>query len=325
LYDTFEEVFLPANNKNNAETLWAVTHSTISTLNAQSGNANRLFKWYTAKYTGLCGMPTNEVLEYGRDNSRYMMPTRYLLNLFDETIDSRYLASFREAHILPSGPYSWTSNDIATFEKSFAAGAVSINAGDTALLYTKKSIPDKATASYGVKDIDDTYNPDGSISNNAANNIYYPALRKFRDPDRNLNSDAGTKNVNIIRLAEMYLIATEAAWKLGSANDALPYINTLRTRAALKAPVDHTADMQVAAAQINIDFILDERARELCGEHIRWFDLKRTKQLENRLGVGKANPDITTFNPAKHYVRPIPQAELDVMENRDEYGQNPNY
>jgi hypothetical protein len=43
------------------------------------------------------------------------------------------------------------------------------------------------------------------------------------------------------------------------------------------------------------------------------------------LGAGKANPDITTFNPVKHYVRPVPQAELDVMENRDEYGQNPNY
>ncbi|MDR0541770.1 MAG: RagB/SusD family nutrient uptake outer membrane protein [Dysgonamonadaceae bacterium] len=325
LYDTFEEVFLPANNKNNAETLWAVTHSTISTLNAQSGNPNRLFKWYVAKYTGLCGMPTIEVLEYGRDNNRYMMPTKYLLNVFNENIDSRYYSSFREAHILPSGSYKWTTNDIATFQKSFAAGAVSINAGDTALLYTKKAIPNKASISYGVKDINDTYNADGSISNNAANNIYYPSLRKFRDPDRNANSDAGTKNVNIIRLAEMYLIAAEASWKLGSVNDAVPYINVLRTRAAIKTPVDRTADMQVSANEINIDFILDERTRELCGEHIRWFDLKRTKQLENRLGAGKANPDITTFNPAKHYVRPVPQAELAVMENGDEYGQNPNY
>jgi hypothetical protein len=325
LYDTFEEVFLPANNKNNAETLWAVTHSTVSTLNAQTNNPNRLFKWYVAKYTGLCGMPTVEVLEYGRDNSRYMMPTKYLLNIFDESIDSRYYSSFREAHILPSGSYSWTANDIATFEKSFEAGAVSISAGDTALLYTKQTIPNKASVRYGVKDINDTYNADGSISNNAANNIYYPSLRKFRDPDRNANSDTGTKNVNIIRLGEVYLIAAEASWKLGHTADAAGYINVLRTRAAIKTPVDQTTAMQVSENQINLDFILDERARELCGEHIRWFDLKRTKQLENRLGAGKANPDITTFNPAKHYVRPIPKAELDVMENRDEYGQNPNY
>ena len=326
LYNTFEEVFLPANNKNNQETLWAVTHSTITSLNAQSGNPNRLFKYYIAKYTGLCGMPTNEVLEYGRDNSNYMMPTKFLLNLFNENIDSRYYSSFREAHILPSGiNYNWTTNDITLFGKSFAPGSVTISAGDTALLYTKKEIPNKQNVRYGVKDINDTYYANGSISDNAANNKYYPSLRKFRDPDRAVNSDAGTKNVNVIRLAEMYLIAAEASWKLGNASDAASYINVLRTRAAIKSPVDHTAEMQISANQINLDFILDERARELCGEHLRWFDMKRTKQLENRLGVGKANPDITAFNPDKHYVRPIPQSELDIMLNKDEYGQNPGY
>jgi len=106
---------------------------------------------------------------------------------------------------------------------------------------------------------------------------------------------------------------------------AADYINVLRTRAAIKTPVDHTAEMQITNSQVNLSFLLDERARELCGEHLRWLDLKRTKQLEVRLGVGNQNPDITTFNPAKHYVRPIPQAELDVLQNAAEYGQNPLY
>jgi hypothetical protein len=330
LYPTFEEVFLPANNKKNSEALWTITHSTNSSLNGQSNNPNRLFKWYNAKYTNLCGMPSSEVLEYGRDNSRYMMPTKYLLNVFDENIDSRYYSSFREAQVLPltASAYKWTPADITTFNKSFAAGSVTLQPGDTSTLYTKKVIADKASRRYGVKDINDLYKPDGTITTDAASNIYYPSLRKFRDPNRLVNSDAGTADVIIMRLAEMYLIAAEASYKLNvttAGQTPADYINVLRTRAAIKTPVNHTAEMQVTNSQIDLNFILDERARELCGEHLRWLDLKRTKQLENRLGPGKQNPDITSFNPAKHYLRPVPQAELDVLQNAKEYGQNPGY
>lgn len=129
-----------------------------------------------------------------------------------------------------------------------------------------------------------------------------------------------------MRLAEMYLIAAEASYKLNKTSpDAAHYINVLRTRAAIKEPINRTNEMLVENSEINVDFILDERARELAGEHLRWLDLKRTKQLEKRLGPGNQNPDIVAFNPSKHYVRPIPQAELDVLENAEDYGQNPNY
>lgn len=328
LYDTYDEVFAPSNNKNNAEALWVITHSTNSALNPQPKNANRLFRWYLAKYTGLCGMPSLEVTEYGRDGASRLMPTKFLLDIFDEDIDARYYGSFREAFNLPltTQSYSWTTTDIARFEKSFSPGSVVIQPGDTALFYTKKVITDKDSRSYGVKDINDTYNFDGTISTNANNNPYYPSLKKFRDPDRNPGSDAGTKNVVVMRLAEMYLIAAEASYKLNKTSpDAAYYINVLRTRAAVKTPVDHTSQMQASISDIDLDFLLDERARELAGEHLRWPDLKRTKQLENRLGQGKQNPDITAFNPEKHYLRPIPQAELDVLENAEEYGQNPGY
>lgn len=328
LYDRFEEVFYPSNNKNNEEALWSITHSINSALNPQRNNPNRLFRWYLSKYTGLCGMPSLEIPEYGRDGASRMMPTKFLLEIFNEDIDSRYYGSFREVAVLPASanPYSWTTTDIARFDKSFAEGSVTIQPGDTALMYTKKVINDKHSRRYGVKDINDTYNSDGTISSNANNNPYYPSLKKFRDPDRTPGSDAGTKNVVVMRLAEMYLIAAEASYKLNKTSpDAAHYINVLRTRAAIKEPMDRTNEMLVENSEINVDFILDERARELAGEHLRWLDLKRTKQLEKRLGPGNQNPDIVAFNPSKHYVRPIPQAELDVLENAEDYGQNPNY
>lgn len=335
LYSSYEEVFDPANNKVNKEAVWTVTHSTLTNLNPQNKNPNRLFMWYNPKYTSLCGMPGVEVLEYGRDNNNRMMPTKYLLNLFNEDIDSRYYASFREAYVIPikdaNGKtvktYTWEENDAKIFGKDFATfiNKVEINPGDTALFYTKKAVADKLTRRYGVKDINDLYNPDGTISTETNNNRYYPALTKFRDPDRLANSQVGTKNVIVMRLSEIYLISAEAAFKLDDKAKAKERINDIRRRAAVKTPVDKTNDMLIEESDLSLDFILDERARELCGEHLRWFDLKRTKQLEHRLGVGKQNPDITEFDLKKHYVRPIPQTELDGMRNKDEYGQNPYY
>ena len=81
--------------------------------------------------------------------------------------------------------------------------------------------------------------------------------------------------------------------------------------------------MEVTVNEMNIDYLLKERARELCGEQWRWYDLKRTGRLTQEYLGGKGkNPYITTFDINKHTVRPIPQEFLDAIANPEEFGTN---
>jgi hypothetical protein len=124
----------------------------------------------------------------------------------------------------------------------------------------------------------------------------------------------------LIRLAEMYLVAAEAAWRQNKPAVAADYLNVLRTRAAKPGK---EAEMQVEADEINLDFILDERARELMGEGHRWYDLKRTGTLLER--VKQYNLDAAPNIKEMHLVRPIPQTQIDRVSNPGEFTQNPGY
>jgi len=103
--------------------------------------------------------------------------------------------------------------------------------------------------------------------------------------------------------------------------DAVNYINAIRTRAAY--PTGNAAALQVTAADINIDFILDERSRELCGELMRWLDLVRTGKLLERVKLH--NPEASINILPKHILRPIPQAQIDAVVTGDPYPQNPGW
>ena len=114
----------------------------------------------------------------------------------------------------------------------------------------------------------------------------------------------------------MYLIAAEAEFYLHGADaKAAGYVNRLR---------DRVNGEQVAAGDISQDFLLDERARELCGEYSRWFDLRRMGKL-NKAYLMKTNPDVGQyFKDGQNGLRPIPQGQIDAISNPDGY-QNPGY
>jgi hypothetical protein len=122
------------------------------------------------------------------------------------------------------------------------------------------------------------------------------------------------------RLAEAYLLRAEAYVNLGKKAEAAADINVLRTRAKAKA---------VTADQMDIDFILDERLRELVCEEKRRLTLSRVGKLAER--IKKYNPYFNAANSAdkKDYdahfdLFPIPLSA--IQANKDGVlEQNPGY
>ncbi|MFC0513569.1 RagB/SusD family nutrient uptake outer membrane protein [Mucilaginibacter angelicae] len=125
------------------------------------------------------------------------------------------------------------------------------------------------------------------------------------------------KDFMMMRLGETYLLLAEAQMKQGKTADAATSINVLRTRA--NAP-------QVTAAQMTLDFVLDERARELIGEENRRQTLMRTGTLVDRATRLNSNDAVhpTTGLAAKNLLLPIPLSEIQL--NKDAVlEQNPGY
>ena len=152
---------------------------------------------------------------------------------------------------------------------------------------------------------------------------------------------------SIAKFSEFYLIAAEAAVKLGKNDDAKDMVNVLRKRAGkmtfnqndnVAVNIDNSdAMLKATPATITIDYILDERSREFWGEGYRWFDLVRTQKWTERAKtyriagsdyVDTSLQTVTRDIPAGYYIRPIPQGQLDGMEmtaeEKDNY-QNPAY
>ena len=322
----FADLWDPVNNRKvgrepNGESLFTISNSSANLTSNYDGNANRMHLWFLTQYSNkIAGLVQTQ--DYGNDNQRRLMPTRTLLDYFDETMDARYYGTFQEVWIATNN-YTWTTNDANRYGKAASVVGTQRRAGiDTIMVITKRSVTNKSTLPYLVFDRDSTYHPDGRIK---GSDVFVP-LQKFRYPYRTaVNAQPGFNDIFFIRLAEMYMIAAEAELQLGNAPAAAGYINVIRTRAARKTPVDYTAQMQVTPAQVTLDFILQERAREFAGEHLRWFDVKRLKGQNNWASFIKAtNPDITAVQEF-HRLRPVPLEELNSLENGDEFGQNPGY
>jgi hypothetical protein len=214
---------------------------------------------------------------------------------------------------------------------------------DTALVYLMYQVPDSYRMSKAYRiGTPCTTAPDQDCGMDNDNlgmfgYAHYPSLKKFQDNLRNgFNALEGGKDRIVFRLGETYLIAAEAALGAGQPAVAAQNINVLRQRAACdpgpaRAPQLCSASQKnnpafmVSAAQMTLDFIMDEREREMSGEFTRFDDLKRPGKEFFLERVSKWNPYARPNITDKHYYRPIPQQQIQGVTGPEPYPQNPGW
>ncbi len=214
------------------------------------------------------------------------------------------------------------------------AGSTSAVVGDTAAWYPGRELSAAKLAQIAAR----KPVPYTVLAPSQYTSEYFPTLNKFDSRNRASVNGFSTRPNIIYRLAETYLVAAEAYFYLGNASQAATYINVVRARAAATGK---KAQMDITPAQVTLDFILDERMRELAGEFTRWYDLKRTGQLLARVRNPSMSPPLTTVTKDGfskggvygsnaglnikdfHVLRPIPQTEIDRTSGK--ITQNPGY
>ncbi len=340
-----------------------------SDLTASGQNTQHLY--YVSRYEDIAQMQRD--LSGDRPFSR-MSPNFYMYRIYDMQNDSRFWKTFRTKHKVnansPSAPYVQGDLGIMYVINQPGDTRFSANVLNNSVVYsgTGKIIPHVYVAYKAGVTADGGWN----------DTRRFPSLSKFMDGSRTagFNDVRGLRDITLARSAETYLLAAEAKIRLansgtGSYNDALPYINPLRTRSEYKsgesrsvyydggaapssAPqtipasffpensyyesnnIAPTTDASASLAVTDIAnlpagdeyiistlgysspydralcFLLNERARELAGEYLRWQDLSRTKTLVAR---AKAfNPDAAPNIQDRHLLRPIPQTFLDGIQ-----------
>ena len=285
----------------------------------------------------------------GRPWSR-MAPTQEAIATFiDRDKDSRYDGTFvyvfRTNWDRGGNPAEYVVGPNNAHIGKNQAFLVYLDEEDASVQYSN----DAGISMLGVSPNYDYYvvNPSG------VSRLMYPKIWKLGPYRTNTTGNgqpnaAHTRPFNIAKFSEFYFIAAEAAVKGATGSkSARDLVNVLRARAGKWSykvnwdepyDADFSADLTAATpSTITIDYLLDERMREYFGDGFRWFDLVRTQTWDKRAakyticGPGKADhtPATVTRTIQKfHYLRPIPQGQLDNMQMDDaakEAYQNPGY
>nr|WP_238944374.1 RagB/SusD family nutrient uptake outer membrane protein [Sandaracinomonas limnophila] len=300
LLTDFASVFDQANQIND-EVIFSVQYTSDPLTNGFVDNqGNKLHLYFGMQYDVQPGMQRD--VANGRPFKR-LKPTPYLLNTVfaDRVNDTRYNKTFKD---------TWLSNKPGTYNTTFdnSKASVTYKAGDTTIYipgveWTKEQ---RAKKPYQV------------LVPSLYNYALFPTLKKFFDPLRpDMTYENGSRDYFVHRLADTYLMLAEAQFKLGKQDEAVAAINMVRVRAAAAGKAEA---MKVTSVDMNL--IMEERARELAGEQTRWMDLKRWGNLIERVKAN--NTDAAVGITDKHYVRPIPQKQVDLSENGG-FPQNTGY
>jgi len=288
-------------NEINDEVIWSVQYTRDPLTNGGGNNAHVFF---LMEYDIQPGMQRD--VANGRPFKRYM-PTKYTIDVVfkDKENDSRYKKTFKDVYF---------SNRPGTYNTSFdnSKAKVTFAAGDTCIFLPGYEMPmaERAAKKYQV------------LVPSRYDERIYPSVSKHIDGGRiDRTQFEGGRDYIAFRLADTYLMLAEAQLLTGNKDGAVATINAVRRRAAFPGK---QAAMEITADQMNLELIIEERERELIGEQMRWFDLKRWGILVER--VQKYNPQGAPNIKPFHALRPIPQVQIDrVTGNASAFAQNPGY
>lgn len=286
--DVFDE-----NNQNNDEIIWAIQYGTDK---QYYGSGNPQQSWFGFNITA----KNPEMFITGAQSDYSSMQRQYWIDpcahefFTDPIADARYDAAFqREFYI--NNPENANFGKLGIYFPRW-----NDNSGDSkgAAIF----VPFKNNGNYYW------YAQDAGLGESVLANAsdYMPMLCKFKDTKMDWGG-AGTREDVVMRLGDTYLLCAEAYLGAGETGRALGKVNAIRTRAA--SAQHYIATMQLAA--FDLETLMDERARELLGEHDRWFDLKRCGLLIER--AKRYNLYVQHCNNinSDYLVRPIPQVEID--------------
>jgi len=286
----FTDMFLDRNSnrsQGNTEALWVIQNEYLST----GGDANIMRRWWVNRYNEIrVGSPARTPITFtvetgGRGLGRFAV-TRFAFSLYEPGDHRGSAFAWRHFYLMnnpASLPTNANANTAATCAvPGYRTGPTGGRLGDTVRLSVNCNEPA----------------PNATTASN------WPSIRKWdwapTDPADVQNSSNYNDQV-YLRLAETYLILAEAQLRLNDPAGAATTLNIIRARANASP---------VTPAQVTLNFILDERSRELISEEHRRYTLLRTGTWFAR--TKQYNVYAGQFITLRDTILPIPQSVIDA-------------
>lgn len=304
----------------NEEFLWDVEYDLATANNTTSGGTE--WSGYYCNYLG--GNEDN----IKATTSSYV-PTLYALHCFKKG-DQRYDATFmkelpdiNKGNAAGTGYWTWYKNGESLVGKPVTRYYSAWYETDADFEAWKAIDPANRANTYRIpmdSQSKEAQNMDGKDMDYYDNQqlVYGSSPCKKFDDSKTATTEKNTcyRDIHIITLPEMYLVAAEAYLKAGVNPKALARLNEVHQRAGLSA----------LTGTITIDDILDENACENFGNEARWMDLRRTQTLVTRCTkYNHEMGDKAAQYIGKKLLRPIPQAAIDANDQLTLADQNPGY
>lgn len=304
----------------NEEFLWDVEYDLATANNTTSGGTE--WSGYYCNYLGGGEDPVKAT------TSSYV-PTIYALHCFKKG-DQRYDATFmkelpdmNKGNAAGTGYWTWYKNGESLVGKPVTRYYSAWYETDADFEAWKAIDPANRANTYRIpmdsqtKEAQDMSGLDKDYYDNQLLVYGSSPCKKFDDSQTASNQkNTCYRDIHIITLPEMYLVAAEAYLKAGDNPKALARLNEVHQRAGLPA----------LTGTITIDDILDENACENFGNEARWMDLRRTQTLVTRCTkYNHEMGDKAAQYIGKKLLRPIPQAAIDANDQLTLADQNPGY